>query len=120
MIYKFFCDDEGEHLIEIESSDAVAVEPEAIGKLLDEYRKGNAALYNINDWCEYLEKHGYAVRMFKPDYSMHFWIVRRDDMPKKKKVKLSNLQKSGWIVEEGKKGEKKKGVQTTFLDVEEV
>ena len=40
-------------------------------------------------------------------------------MPKKKKVKLSNLQKSGWIVDEGKKGEKKKGVQTTFLDVKE-
>ena len=40
-------------------------------------------------------------------------------MTKKKKVKLNNLQKSGWIVEEGKKGEKQKAVQTTFLDIKE-
>ena len=41
-------------------------------------------------------------------------------MPKKKKVNLNALQKSGWIVEEGKKSEKKKSVQTTFLAIEEV
>jgi len=41
-------------------------------------------------------------------------------MPKKKKVKLNDLRKSGWIVAEGKKGnKKKKDVQTTFLDVKE-
>lgn len=40
-------------------------------------------------------------------------------MQKKKKVKLNELRKSGWIVTEGKKGEKKKDVQTTFLDVKE-
>jgi len=41
-------------------------------------------------------------------------------MPKKKKVKLNELTKSGWIVTAGKKGEKKKGkIQTTFLDIKE-
>jgi len=40
-------------------------------------------------------------------------------MPKKKKVKLNDLRKSGWIVTEGKKDDKKKGAQTTFLDIKE-
>jgi len=47
-------------------------------------------------------------------------LVKSDNMPKKKKVKFNDLQKSGWIVEEGKKGKKKKGVQTTFLAIEEM
>jgi len=34
-------------------------------------------------------------------------------MPKKKKVKLNELTKSGWIVTAGKKGEKKKGKSGT-------
>ncbi len=38
---------------------------------------------------------------------------------KKGKINVKELEKSGWIVETGKKGEKKKGVQTTFLDLKE-
>ena len=39
---------------------------------------------------------------------------------KKKKIDVASLEKSGWIVETGKKGEKKKGgKQTTFLDIKE-
>lgn len=39
---------------------------------------------------------------------------------KKKKIDVASLQKSGWIVETVKKGEKKKGAkQTTFLEIKE-
>ena len=39
---------------------------------------------------------------------------------KKKKIDVASLQKSGWIVETGKRGEKKKGAkQITFLDIQE-
>lgn len=39
----------------------------------------------------------------------------------KKKIDVASLEKSGWIVEVGKKGEKKKkgALQTTFLDIKE-
>lgn len=41
-------------------------------------------------------------------------------MSSKKKINLKDLEKAGWIVEVGKKGEKKKSkVQTTFLDIQE-
>jgi len=74
LIYRFFRFywDEEECLIAIESSDAAAVEPEAIEKLLDEYRRYDKDEYNIDGWCEYLENRGYAVRVLKPDYSMSF------------------------------------------------
>lgn len=41
---------------------------------------------------------------------------------KTKKINVSSLEKAGWIVEVGKKGDKKKTrgkVQTTFLDIKE-
>jgi len=72
MIYRFFWDDGKEcMLLEILARSTEAVEPKAIEKLLDEYRKDNED-YNIDDWCDFLAEHGYAVRLFKPDYSMYF------------------------------------------------
>ena len=72
MIYRFFWEAGKDGvLLDIVSLSLDAVEPNAIEKLLDEYRKDNED-YNIDDWCGFLTVHGYEVRMFIPDYSMYF------------------------------------------------